>query len=388
MEYGGVVLKDNKFIKGITIFFSIFGLLVFLTAGYLATTNWNGWSSMLSVMTLIKAESLYASNGNNMIEGATAGIVASLDDPYSKYLTKSQWEELKLQLDAEFGGIGVYVVEMEGGKLTIVSPIKGTPAAKVGLKDGDIITKINGDSTIGMSQDDAVHLMRGDPGTQLELAVFRPDDGQEHDFSIVREIINVPSVEDKIVSENPLLGYIKLNQFHARSAMEMAASVNRMEDKKVKGLILDLRNNGGGDFDASLAIADLFLSDMAVVSVKDSKGKETVHKAGARGSNIPLIVLVNKNSASASEILAGALQDNGRAILVGEKTFGKGLVQTVYPLTDGGALKLTTQKYFTPKGTDINEIGINPDHMVKNPDKGEQDLQLERAMELLKQQMK
>lgn len=388
MKYGGVVLKNNKFIKGITTFFCILGLLVFLSAGYLAATNWNGLSSLLSVMGLIKSESLYVDRSNNMIEGATAGIVASLDDPYSKYLTKAQWTELKLQLDAEFGGIGVYVVEMEGGKLTIVSPIKGTPAAKVGLKDGDIITKINADSTFGMSQDDAVHLMRGDPGTQLELTVFRPDDGQEHVFSIVREIINVPSVEDKTVSENPLLGYIKLNQFHARSALEMATSVNRMEDKKVKGLILDLRNNGGGDFDASLAIADLFLNDAAVVSVKDARGKETVHRAAAGGSNIPLVVLVNKNSASASEILAGALQDNGRAVLVGEKTFGKGLVQTVYPLNDGGALKLTTQKYFTPKGTDINEIGINPDHVVKNPDKGDQDLQIERAIELLKQQMK
>ncbi len=381
-------MKGNKIFKGITIFFSILGLLVFLTAGYFAATSWNSWSSMISVMGLIKAESLYAPQSDNMIQGATSGIVASLNDPYSKYLTKSQWEDLKLQLDAEFGGIGVYVVEMEGEKLTIVSPIKGTPAADAGLKNGDIITKINGDSSIGMSQDDAVHLMRGDPGTQLELTVFRPDDGKEHDFTIVREKINVPSVEDKIVSENPLLGYIKLNQFSGRSAQEMAASVNGMEDKKVKGLILDLRDNGGGAFEASLAIADLFLNDGEVVSEKDAKGRETVHNASAGGSNIPLIVLVNKNSASASEILAGALQDNGRAILVGEKTFGKGLVQTVFPLPDGGALKLTTRKYFTPKGTDINQIGINPDLVVKNPDKGDQDLQLERAIETLKQQMK
>jgi carboxyl-terminal processing protease len=161
-----------------------------------------------------------------------------------------------------------------------------------------------------------------------------------------------------------------------------------MEDKKVKGLILDLRDNGGGDFDASLAIADLFLDGGEVVSVKDSKGKETVHNATAGGTNIPLIVLVNGNSASASEILAGALQDNGRAILIGEKTFGKGLVQTVFPLSDGGALKLTTQKYFTPKGTDINQIGINPDFVVKNPDSGNQDLQLDRAIDMLKQQTK
>lgn len=380
-------MKNNKLIKGITGIFAVFGLLVFMAGGYMAVTDWNGWSSMFSVVGLMKAESLYAPDSKSMVEGATAGIVASLDDPYSKYLNKSQWEDLKLQLDAEFGGIGVYVVELDG-KLTIVSPIKGTPAERAGLKDGDIITKINGESTAGMTQDDAVHLMRGDPGTQLEVTVFRNDDGKEHDFTIVREIINVPSVEDKIISENPLLGYIKLNQFHARSAQEMAASLSGMEDKKVKGLILDLRDNGGGDFDASLAIADLFLNECEVVSVKNAKGEETVHNAAAGADNLPLIVLVNQNSASASEILAGALQDNGRAILVGEKTFGKGLVQTVYPLINGGALKLTTQKYFTPKGTDINEIGINPDYIVKNPDKSDQDLQLERAIELLKQQLK
>jgi carboxyl-terminal processing protease len=207
-------------------------------------------------------------------------------------------------------------------------------------------------------------------------------------IGIIREIINVPSVEDKIISEEPLLGYIKLNQFHARSAQEIASSINNMEDKKVKGVILDLRDNGGGDFEASLDIADLFLDESDVVSVKDSRGKETVHKARAGSYSAPLIVLVNKNSASASEILSGALQDNGRAILVGEKTFGKGLVQTVFPLRDGGALKLTTQKYFTPKGTDINEIGINPDYVVKNPNNGDKDLQLERAIQLLKEKIK
>lgn len=381
-------MKDNKIFKSLKTFFSILGLLVFLSVTFVIATNASGWSSLLSVMGLIKAESLYAPHSSKMLEGATAGIVASLDDPYSKYLSKNQWQELKLQLNAEFGGIGVYVVQIEGGKLAIVSPIKGTPAARVGLKNGDIISRINGESTVGMTQDDAVHLMRGDPGTQLELSVFRPDDGQEHDFKIVREIINVPSVEEKIVSESPLLGYIKLNQFHARSAQEIAKSLNSLQDKNIKGLILDLRDNGGGDFDAALAISNIFLDNQEVVSVKDAKGKETVHNSMAGSYNAPLIVLVNKNSASASEILAGALQDNGRAVLVGEKTFGKGLVQTVYPLRDGGALKLTTQKYFTPNGTDINEIGINPDHVVTNIDKATKDLQLERAIELLKQKIK
>ncbi len=375
----------NKIFKSITSILAVAGLLFVLLTAYVLGTNWDGWSSLFSVMGLIKTVSLNQAPGEKMLEGATAGVVASLDDPYSKYLEKSQWEELQLQLNAEFGGIGVYVVETEDGKLTIVSPIKGTPAERAGLKNGDIVTQINGESTYGMSQDDAVHLMRGDPGTQLDIIVYRPDQAKEIEFKITREIINVPSVEDKIVSQEPLIGYIKLNQFHAHSAQEMAASINKMEQQKVKGVILDLRNNGGGDFDAAVSIADLFLGTSEVVSIKDARGHETVHNANPGGDTSPMVVLVNRNSASASEILAGALQDNGRSILVGEKTFGKGLVQTVYPLADGGALKLTTQKYFTPNGTDINEIGINPDIVVQNADTGEQDLQLERAIEYLKQ---
>ncbi|MDD4801818.1 MAG: S41 family peptidase [Syntrophomonas sp.] len=378
-------MKENKILRGLTTFFSIFGLLIFLSGGYVIATNVNGWSSLMSVVGLIKADSLYTSTSEKMIEGATAGIVASLDDPYSKYLNKKQWQELEIQLSAEFGGIGVYVVEMEGGKLVIVSPIKGTPAAKAGLKNGDIISKINGKSAVGMTQDEAVQLMRGDPGTQLDLSVFRTDDGQEHDYKIFREIINVPSVEEKVINESPLLGYIKLNQFHAHSAQEIVKSLNSLEEKKIKGLILDLRDNGGGDFDAALAIADIFLDNKEVVSVKDADDKETVHKAGANSYAAPLLVLVNKNSASASEILAGALQDNERAVLVGEKTFGKGLVQRVYRLPNGGALKLTTSKYFTPQGTDINQIGITPDYLVTKDDKTINDEQLTRAIELLKQ---
>ena len=380
-------MKDNKIVKGFYRIFALLGLLVFLALAFIFVSNTSGLSSLLTVVGLLKAESIYHPQAGQMIEGATAGIVASLNDPYSKYLNKSAWQELKLQLNAEFGGIGVYVVELTDGKLGIVSPIKGTPAARAGLKNGDIIIRINDESAIHMSQDDAVHLMRGDPGTQLVLSVFRLADGKEHEFKIIREIINVPSVEDKVVGNAVPIGYIKLNQFHARSTQEIADSLNRLNKKDIKGLILDLRDNGGGDFDASIAIADIFLEDLEVVSVKDARGKKTIHRAEAGSFKLPMVVLVNGNSASASEILAGALKDNKRALLVGEKTFGKGLVQTVYPLRDGGALKLTTQKYFTPNGTDINKIGINPDYVVKNPAAGDKDLQMERAVELIKGQI-
>lgn len=355
---------------------------------FLMITNAAGLGTLLSVIGLVKSQSLFDSTMNDMIQGATAGIVDSLDDPYSKYLDKQTWEDLRVRLEAKFGGIGVYVLQDESGRLKIVSPIKGTPAYKAGLQNGDIIIRINGESALNMSQDDAVHLMRGDPGTQLVLGIYRESDGREHEFTIIREIINVPSVEDRILDDKPAIGYIKLNQFHAQSAQEMADSLNRLlKDERIEGLILDLRGNGGGDFEASISIADIFLDGQEVVSVVDAQNNETVHRASGGSVDIPLVVLVNGDSASASEILAGALQDNQRAILVGQKTYGKGLVQTIYPLRDGSALKLTTQKYYTPDGTDINEIGITPDYIIEQADDAQTDLQLEKAIELVKKEI-
>jgi carboxyl-terminal processing protease len=380
-------LKQSRWFRGIKSFFAILGLLTFLGLVLIFVTNSSGITTFLSVLGLVKTQSLYEIDSHKVIEGATAGVVDSLHDPYSTYLNKTEWEDLKTKLEAEFGGIGIYLVQDNQSRLRVVVPIKGTPAAKAGLKQNDIIVSINGESTVGMSQDDAVHMMRGDPGTQVKLGIYRESESREIDFKIIREIINVPSVEDKIISQNPSIGYISLNQFHARSADEMTAAVNSMIKKQAKALILDLRDNGGGDFDAALSISSIFLDGQEIVSVADARGNKTVHKADAGKVDLPLVVLVNGNSASASEILAGALHDNKRAILVGQQTYGKGLVQTLYPLGNGGALKLTTQKYFTPNGTDINKIGIHPDYVVENNSKENQDLQLQRAIDLLKKQL-
>jgi len=381
-------LRKSRLLNSFKTFFALVGMLVVAGLLYVYITNAAGISTLISVLGLVKSQALYEVNNSQLIQGATAGIVDSMHDPYSKYLDKQTWKDLRERLEAEFGGIGVYVLQDNEGRLKIVSPIKDTPAYREGVKHGDIILRINDKSALNMSTDDAVHLMRGDPGTQLLLGIYRESDKKEYDFRIIREIINVPSVEDKIISEEPRIGYIGLNQFHSRSAEEMKESIDELlEEKKIEGLILDLRNNGGGDFDASIAIASIFLDGQEVVSVVDRKGNKTVHKAGHGKLDIPLVVMVNGDSASASEILAGALQDNKRALLVGEKTYGKGLVQTVYPLGNGGALKLTTQKYFTPDGTDINEIGITPDFPVKNEVNSEEDRQLHKALELLKKQV-
>lgn len=381
-------MRDKGWFKGLNIFFSILGVLAFLGIVSLLITNASGVATFLSVTGLVKTQSLYHLDNKKALEGATAGIVESLNDPYSRYLNQKDWADLKSKLEAEFGGIGVYVLQDQDKKLRVVAPIKGTPAARAGLKQGDIIISINGESTSSMSQDDAVHLMRGDPGTQLILGIYRESEAREIEFKIIREIINVPSVEDKVLPQDSRIGYISLNQFHSRSAREMTESVNRLAKKNVQGLILDLRDNGGGDFDASIAIAGIFLNGKEVVSVADARGNKTVHRASQGSIDLPLVVLVNNNSASASEILAGALHDNKRAILVGQQTYGKGVVQTVYPLRNGGALKLTTQKYFTPNGTDINEIGIHPDYVVQNKEGDSRDLQLEKAIAVLQGEIK
>lgn len=380
-------MKDKRWFKGLNIFFSVLGILAFLGLATVLITNASGVATFLSVTGLVKTQSLYNLDSKKALDGATAGIVESLQDPYSRYLNQTDWADLKSKLEAEFGGIGVYVLQDKDKKLRIVAPIKGTPAAREGLKHGDIIISINGESTSGMNQDDAVHLMRGDPGTQLILGIYRESEAREIEFKIIREIINVPSVEDKVLEQDSRIGYISLNQFHSRSAREMSESVTRLANKNVRGLILDLRDNGGGDFDASIDIGGIFLDGKEVVSVADARGNKTVHRASKGSIDLPLVVLVNNNSASASEILAGALQDNKRAVLVGEQTYGKGVVQTIYPLRNGGALKLTTQKYFTPNGTDINKIGIHPDYVVQNKDGVDKDLQMEKAIEVLKSKM-
>lgn len=381
-------LKAKSFWRGLNVFFSMVGALVIIGLIVVFVTNAAGIGTFISILGLIKTQSIYDLNSSKIFQGAAAGVVQTLDDPYSEYLDRSTWQDLKVRLDAKFGGIGVFILQDNSGRLKILSPLKGTPAYAAGIKSGDFITKINGETTNGMTQDEAIHLLKGDPGTQVIVTVYRQSDGEEHDFKIIRAIINVPSVEQKTLDEAGQIGYIKLSQFHSQSAEEMKETVEGFtRNDKVKGIILDLRDNGGGDFEAAVDIADLFLDEVPVVSAVDARGNKEVYQATMGKTPLPLVVLVNGDSASASEILAAALHDNKRALLVGQKTFGKGLVQTVFPLRDGGALKLTTQTYYTPLGTDINKIGIRPDYSVKNDPADKGDKQLLKAEELIKRQI-
>lgn len=384
----GADLKAKRFWQGLNVFFSLIGGLVVIGIIVVFITNAAGIGTFISVLGLVKSQSIYDLDSSKLFQGAAAGVVQTLKDPYSEYLDKETWQELQVHLNAQFGGIGVFILQDDVGRLKILSPLKNTPAFKAGIKSGDYITKINDKSTNGMTQDEAIRLLKGDPGTEVRVTVYRQSDGEEHEFKIVRAIINVPSVEEKTLDNAKQIGYIKLSTFSALSSKEMQDALVQLVDKdKVKGLILDLRDNGGGEFEAAINIADLFLDEVPVVSAEDARGTEEVYKAGMGKIALPLVVLVNGDSASASEILAAALQDNKRAKLVGQRTFGKGLVQTVFPLRDGGALKLTTQTYYTPNGRDINKVGIRPDYTVKNDPNSAQDKQLLKAEDLIKKQI-
>lgn len=382
-------MRKSRVLKSLNIFFCGLGILFAALLVVLLLTNFKAVSTFTYIVTLVKTQSLYDINTSQMISGAGGGLVDALKDPYSKYLDNATWKELKERMEAKFGGIGIYLVQDQSKRLKIVSPMEGTPAFKAGLKNGDIIIKINDKDASEMSQDLAVQTMRGDPGTQLSLRIYRESEKKELDFKLVREIINIPSVKSEVVKGHPNIGYVRLNQFTSQSYNEMINSLNPLiNEKKVKGLILDLRSNGGGEFDASVNIASLFLEGKDVVSSVDADGNKEVRSAlPGNAIKLPLVVLVNRDSASAAEILAGALQDNKRAVLVGEKTYGKGLVQTVFPLPDGGAVKLTTQKYFTPLGNDINQIGIVPDYKVEDDPSSSQDKPMERAIGIMEQEL-
>lgn len=381
-------MRNNKVCQLVVGFFALFGFLTFLAGGYVATTNQYNLMSLVKVYQLLDARALKERSPQQLVEGAMRGMVGSLNDPYSAYLSKEEFEELGVRLQGRFSGIGVVVAADEDERIRVVAPIKGTPAAKVGIKSGDIITKINGESTKGMTIEQAVRLIRGETGTQVEISVYREGEKKEYDFRIIRKEIKVDSVDAKMVSRDPPIGYIQISQFTATTPEEFRKHTQKVLNEGAEGLILDLREDPGGDFKAAVEVADILLDKGVIVKVANRKGTSEIYEATPGGLGLPLAVLVNKGSASSAEILAGALKDNKAAVLVGEKTFGKGLVQTVFPLPGGGALKLTTDKYYTPKGIDINQIGIVPDHVVEGKIQGGKDLQLDKAVELLRETIK
>lgn len=300
---------------------------------------------------------------DTLIEGAIDGMLNKVDR-YSYYMDADEYEEMQTEYEGHYGGIGI-VITTRDNKLTIVSPIKNTPGERADLRAGDIITAIDGKETADMSQMKAVDMMRGEPGSEVVLTINRGDN-EPFDVEIVREDIEVPYVESEMKTEE--IGYVSLAQFIEEVGPKLETAVQELKDQGAKGIILDLRNNPGGLLNESVDVASVFLDKGRVVSIRQKNETERilrVNKEINADTEIPLIILINKGSASASEIVAGAMQDYNRAKLMGTTSFGKGVVQSVIPLKDGSAVSLTTARYYTPDGNYIHEKGIVPDIKVE-----------------------
>ena len=327
---------------------------------------------------------------NKLKDGAIEGYVKALGDKYTEYIPKTEIKEFTENITGSFVGIGIYMIADEDSqKIIVYYPIPDSPAEKAGIKSGDIILRVDGKEYGYDDFNIIADNIKGEAGTKVKLVIER--DGKEQEFEITREKIETNPISSKIIKEN--IGYVNLPSFDTDSSKKLKEKVDDLVSKGAKSLILDLRNNGGGIVEESTNIADFFLDkDKTIMTTKDNKEKEETTKSKTKKVyEMPLIVLTNENTASASEILTAALKDNERATVIGTKTYGKGVIQTVLTLSDGSGLKITTAEYFTPNGTEINKKGIKPNIEVKLPDtvksiyavKEEEDTQLNRAIEEL-----
>ena len=320
-----------------------------------------------NILSIVKKNYVEEVDTKDLVNGAVSGMLHSLD-PHSAYLTPEHYKDLQMDTQGRFGGLGIEIT-IKSGVLTVVSPIEDTPAFKAGIKPGDMIFKIEDEFTKDMTLVDAVKKMRGLKGTKINISIKREGVPELIDFSLVRDTIRVQSVRSRVLETG--YGYIRLAQFQERSDRDVQKALEKLVAEKggLKGLVLDLRSNPGGLLTQAVRVSDLFLDSGLIVYTEgrtDSQKQKYFSQKTASWLDVPMVVLVNGGSASASEIVAGALQDHKRAIVLGTKTFGKGSVQTILPLDNNSALRLTTARYFTPKGRSIQATGIVPDIVVEN----------------------
>jgi carboxyl-terminal processing protease len=354
------------------------------------------------VLAIIQNQYVDETEPRDVIYGAVRGMLRTLD-PHSSFLDPESYREMQVETSGSFGGLGIEIT-IRDDMLTVVAPIEGTPAFRAGIQPGDKIVKIEGLPTKDMSLVDAVKKMRGPKGTKVTITILREGAKETQDVTVTREIIQVQSV--KIQEIEPGLGYVRLRQFQERTARDLEAGVEKLEKSgRFAGLVLDLRNNPGGLLSAAVEVSEKFLGDGKLVVYTEGRVRNQNMRFVAHAkhpiTDVPLVVLVNHGSASASEIVAGAIQDHGRGVVLGTPTFGKGSVQTIIPLADGSGLRLTTAKYFTPKGRSIHGKGIAPDIVIEVPreeppkpdaptpseaELQKRDTQLQRALDILKAQ--
>jgi len=326
----------------------------------------------------------------DVMDSAINGVLQSLD-PYSSYMSPELFKDMQTDTRGEFGGLGIEI-GMEAGVVKVISPIDGTPADKAGIKAGDFIVKIDGEQVQGKTLMESVKLMRGPVGTSIKLTIRRKNVKKALEFEVERKIIEVKSVKAKLIGKKKNIAYVRLKSFNENSDDQLIDNIKIFENKNDPlGYVIDVRNNPGGLLAQAIRITDFFLDDGEIVSTKGRKRSETrkfFAKSGDGISGKPIIILINNGSASASEILAGALKDHKRAILVGETSYGKGSVQSIIPLKNGGGMRLTISKYYLPSGKSISEVGVEPDIFVEEVESNfkidtETDNQLDYAIKLL-----
>ena len=349
------------------IFFTVLYFLVNINYSYSNNQLYEKIDLFGEVFEKIKKDYVDDVNQSEMMDSAINGVLQSLD-PYSAYMSPELFKEMQTDTRGEFGGLGIEI-GMEAGVVKVISPIDDTPAAKAGIKSGDYIVKIDNEQVQGKSLMEAVKLMRGPVGTSVKLTIRRKNVKKSLEFFVTRKIIEIKSVKHEVLGNDKNLGYIKLKSFNENSDNQFLNIIKKFEkDSKIEGYILDLRNNPGGLLTQAINITDFFLDDGEIVSTKGRKANETRKFFAKKGDQVkgkPIIVLINNGSASASEIFAGALKDHKRAIILGENSYGKGSVQSIIPLRNGGGMRLTISKYYLPSGSSISEVGVAPDIVVK-----------------------
>lgn len=336
----------------------------------------------LGVKRFIEARYVTDVDETKLMDGAISGMVQSLGDPHSIYMNADTFEQLKEHTEGEFGGIGV-TMGFKDNKVTIISVLDDTPGQKVGLQAGDEITAVDGTPVTEMQPEEVAMHIRGEVGTEVTLSISR--DGQTQDYKITRATIKLDTAKGVMLGDGR--GYIRIASFSENTGKEFKAAYESLEQQGMKGLIIDLRENPGGLVTSCVDIANMVVPKGPIVSVVERDGSKEVHESNLEESKYPIVVLIDGNSASASEILAGALQDTGAATLVGTKSYGKGSVQVVVPMLHNDGLKLTIAKYYTPNGRCIDGTGIEPDVEVEMPENATTDVQLDKAKEVLQQKL-
>lgn len=323
-------------------------------------------------------------NDREVKDGAVKGMVEALNDPYTTYMSKSEWNDFNEMIQGSYSGLGITITaDTKDDTILIVSPFDGSPAERAGLTTGDKILKVEGEAVTGSNLDAATAKMKGEPGTDVTITVLKADSGKAEDITLTREDIKIDTVYYEMDED---IAYMRISMFDVSTGEDFAKNLAEAIDKGAKSIILDLRQNGGGITIAAEKTADCLLpAGSEIYYTKNKQGKEVHYKTKNGGVDLPLVVLVDEGTASAAEILSSSIQENKRGVLVGKKTFGKGLVQQTFPLSDGSILKVTVERYFTALGNDINKKGITPDYDVELPKDSEIDLQYEKAKEILKE---